>query len=91
MPDDVCKMYDDIIDFFPVKTIYLEVRMALDNREYFYDFAKRKNIPVMDMQWETDVYEFGVVAVDVDKYYNWKNFIRQGTINKSNYTFLKDL
>lgn len=42
----------------------------------------------MDMRCGTDAYELEAVAVDVDKYYDWKNFIRQGTINKSKYTFL---
>lgn len=88
VPDDVCKMFDNMIDFFPIRAIYLGVKMSSDNREYFYDFAKRKNIPVMDMRCETDAYELEAVAVDVDKYYDWKNFIRQGTINKSKYTFL---
>lgn len=88
VPDDVCKMFDNMIDFFPIKAIYLGVKMPSDNREYFYDFAKRKNIPVMDMRCGTDAYELEAVAVDVDKYYDWKTFIRQGTINKSKYTFL---
>lgn len=88
VPNDVCKMYDNMIDFFPIKTIYLGVKMSSDNREYFYDFAKRKNIHIMDMRCETDAYELEAVKVDVDKYYEWKNIIRQSTITKSNYTFL---
>lgn len=88
VPNDVCKMFDNMIDFFPIKTVYLGVKMPSDNREYFYDFARRKNLPVMDMHYGTDAYELEAVSVDVDKYYDWKNFIRQSTINKSNYTFL---
>ncbi len=35
VPDDVCKMFDNMIDFFPIKAIYLGVKMSRDNREFF--------------------------------------------------------
>ena len=88
VPDDVCKMFDNMIDFFPIKAIYLGVKMSRDNREFFYDFAKRKNIFILDMRCRTGAYELEAMPVDVDKYYDWENYVRQSTINKSNYTFL---
>ena len=62
--------------------------MSPDNREFFYDFAKRKNIFILDMRCRTGAYELEAMPVDVDKYYDWENYVRQSTINKSNYTFL---
>lgn len=91
LPDDVCKIFDNMIDFFPIKAIYLGVKMPQDNREYLYNFAKRKNVPVMDMRCGTNAYELEMMSIDVDEYYDFKNTIRQGIINKSDYIFLRNI
>ena len=88
VPDEISNIYDNLINFFPIKTIYLGVKMSKSDKEYFYDFAKRKNISVVDMQCRTDGYELEFRTIDIDEYTKWHNFHLQCTINKSDYAFL---
>ena len=46
LPVDICKIYDNMIPFFPIKAIYIGCRMHRDNREYLYCLAKHKDIKV---------------------------------------------
>ena len=91
VPDDISKMYNNVIDFFPIKAIYLGVKMSKSDREYFYDFAKRKNIPVVDMDCRTNSYELVGSRVDIDEYNKRKKFYLQSAKNKSDYTFLHSM
>ena len=36
LPNDVSVFYDNMVPFYPVKTIYLGCKMPMDNREYMY-------------------------------------------------------
>ena len=34
LPVDICKIYDNMIPFFPIKAIYIGCRMHRDNRVF---------------------------------------------------------
>lgn len=91
IPGEVSEIYSNLIDFFPIITIYLGIKMPQNDKEYFYDFGKRKNINIVDMRCRDNEYELYGLSVDVDEYYDRKKFYLQSLINKSEYTFLQKI
>lgn len=88
VPNEVNEIYGNMIDFFPIRTIYLGVKMSQSDKEYFYDFGKRKNIDIVDMRCATNAYELYGLLTDIDAYNNRKGYYLQSSINDSKYTFL---
>lgn len=91
VPNEISEIHDNLIDFFPIKTLYLGVKMPKSDKEYLYDFAKRKNISIVDMCYRSDAYEMSFLTVNVNDYIKYRNMFRKTDIIKSEYGYLWDL
>lgn len=89
LPKDVCDIYDNMIPFFPIKSIYLGCKMAIDNREFLYLLSKRKGINIYNMNMHEYRFELqgDYFAIDVDKYFDNKNVDRLKRLHKAEYMF----
>lgn len=89
LPNDVSLFYDNMIPFYPIKTIYLGCRMSMDNREYMYRLARRKNIQVVNMEQYYNEFKLKECYVDIDHYFNEKKCYKQKSMNNGKYELLK--
>ena len=91
LPVDICKIYDNMIPFFPIKAIYIGCRMHRDNREYLYCLAKRKDIKVYDMSMHEYNFELEgeYCEADINNYFQSKEEKRQRELRDSKYEFWK--
>lgn len=91
LPIDICKIYENMIPFFPIKAIYIGCRMPIDNQEYLYRFAQYKNIDVYNMNMHE--YNFELEGEysnkNIDDYFKWKYEKRQRNLRDSRYLFWK--
>lgn len=89
IPIDVCKIYGNMIPFFPIKAIYMGCRMPVDNKEYVYQFAQRKGIKVYNMSMHEYKFELegDYIETDVERYFKDKNERRQSELRQSGYKF----
>ena len=90
LPIDICKIYENMIPFFPIKAIYIGCRMPIDNQEYLYRFAQCRNIDVYNM----NMHEYNFELVDyanknVDEYFNQKDEKRKRALSDSRYKLWK--
>ena len=91
LPVDICKIYDNMIPFFPIKAIYIGCRMHRDNREYLYCLAKRKDIKVYDMSMHEYNFELEgeYCETNINNYFQSKEEKRQKELRDSKYKFWK--
>lgn len=91
LPVDICKIYDNMIPFFPIKAIYIGCRMHRDNREYLYCLAKHKDIKVYDMSMHKYNFELEgeYCEADINNYFQSKEEKRQRELRDSKYKFWK--
>ena len=89
LPIDVCNIFHNMIPFFPIKAIYTGCRMSIDNREYIYRLALRKNIIVHNMSMHEYKYELegNYLEEDLEKYFRDKQQDILDKLRKSNYNF----
>lgn len=91
LPVDICKIYDNMIPFFPIKAIYIGCRMPRDNREYLYCLAKRRDIKVYDMSMHEYNFELEgeYCETNINNYFQSKEEKRQKELRDSKYKFWK--
>ena len=90
LPIDICSIYGNMIPFFPIKAIYIGCRMPIDNQEYLYRFAQRKNIDIYNMT----MHEYNFKLEDysnknVYEYFEQKDEKRQRDLRDSRYKLWK--
>ena len=90
LPIDICSIYGNMIPFFPIKAIYIGCRMPIDNQEYLYRFAQRKNIDIYNMT----MHEYNFKLEDysnknVDEYFEQKDEKGQRDLRDSRYKLWK--
>jgi len=91
IPVDICKIYGNMIPFFPIKAIYIGCRMPIDNQEYLYRFAQRKNIDIYNMTMHEYNFELegDYSNKNIDEYFERKYEKRQRNLRDSRYKFWK--
>lgn len=89
LPIDICKIYENMIPFFPIKAIYIGCRMPVDNREHLYRFAQRKGIKIYDMAMHEYNFELegDYFETETDRYFELKDESRQRNLKDSRYKF----
>lgn len=85
LPLELCEIYDNMIPFYPIKSIYLGCRMKNDNKEFIYRMAKRKGIDVYSMYLYDDKFEMDYARIDTDSYFEEKNKHIQDWLRKREY------
>ena len=85
LPLDICEVYENMIPFYPIKSIYLGCRMASDNKEFIYRLAKRKGIAVFDMNLHEYKFEMDYSRIDIDNYFIDKNKCILNKLQKNGY------
>lgn len=85
LPNNLCDMYDNMILFFPIKSIYLGCRMPTDNKEFIYDLSRRKGISVYNMDMHEYQFELkkDYFPVNVEEYFENKKKRRINGLNQS--------
>lgn len=89
LPNDVSVFYDNMVPFYPIKTIYLGCKMPTDNREYMYRLAREKGIEVVNMEQYCNEFKLKECYVDIDHYFNEKKCYKQKSMNNGKYELLK--
>ncbi len=91
LPLDICAIYRNMISFFPIKAIYIGCRMPVDNREFMYRLAQRKEIEIYDMRMHEYQFELeGIdLPVDVKEYFKKQYENQANQLQQSRYGLWK--
>ena len=79
LPVDICKIYDNMIPFFPIKAIYIDAECIGIIERYLYCLAKHKDIKVYDMSMHKYNFELEgeYCEADINNYFQSKEEKRQ--------------
>lgn len=81
MPDEISSIWNYLLPFPYIKSIYLGVNMKKDDKEYLYKIGKRKNIEIYDAKLNGYNYKLDFYKVNTERYFKEQNEDRVIALN----------
>lgn len=87
LPLDISELFGNMIPFYPIKAIYTGCRMSVDNLEFMYRWAQRKQIEIYHMSMHEHRFELKEIffPVDIEEYFKNQSLNQDVQLQQSGY------